>query len=135
VIKPYYKKDNKNYIAGLVYIRCLMLNNNYAAAEKILEDINVLPYEGSTGGHKYYEQTKLVLALQLLKKGNYKGAVQKVKEAREWPESLGVGKPYPDQINNSPADAIEKLIIQVKNGQKISGDVINDYIRKVTGID
>ncbi|MEP6627548.1 MAG: DUF5107 domain-containing protein [Ginsengibacter sp.] len=135
VVKPYYKKDNKNYIAGLLYIRCLMLNNNYAAAEKILEHINVLPYEGSTGGHKYYEQTKLVLALQLLKKSNYKGALQKVNEAREWPESLGVGKPYPDQIKNSPADDIEKLIIQVKNGQKISGDVIDDHIRKVTGID
>src|SRR6185437_14798104 len=40
VIEPYYKKDNGNYMAGLLYARCLLLNKNYEGAEKIFDHIN-----------------------------------------------------------------------------------------------
>jgi len=134
VIEPYYKKDKENYMAGLLYIKCLMLNNNYEAAEKILDNINILPYEDAKDAHNFYAQTKLMLALQYLKKHNYKLALQKVKEAREWPERLGAGAPYPDMVNNSAEDKIQKLIIQTKEGKKLSEGVIENYTKEINNI-
>lgn len=134
LIEPYYKKDKGNYMAGLLYARCLMLNKNYGDAEKIFDRINILPYEGAQEAHKLYAQTKLMLALQYLKKHDYKLALQKVKEARLWPERLGAGAPYSDMINNSVEDEIQKLIIQAKQGQKISDSVVEDYMIKISGI-
>ncbi|MDQ2719617.1 MAG: DUF5107 domain-containing protein [Bacteroidota bacterium] len=130
-IEPYYKKDNKNYIAGLLYVHCLLLNNDYADAEKVLKNINILPYEGAKEAHKYYEQTKLMLALQFLKKGNYKAALQRVNEAGQWPESLGAGAPYSNLIDNTLEDQILKLI---KQGHKLSDDTLKNYESKVNEI-
>ena len=79
VIEPYYKKDKENYMAGLLYARCLMLNKNYGEAEKIFDHINILPYEGANEAHKLYVQTKLNLALQFLKAHKYKTALAKSK--------------------------------------------------------
>ena len=134
IIEPYFKKDKSNYIAGLVYIKCLMLNDKYRNAEKVLNTINVLPNEGAADGRKYYEETKLMLALDFLQKGKYKLALQKVNEARQWPENLGVGAPYPDMINHHLEDGIEQLIGTTKEGQKISTEVFNNYKNKVKAI-
>ncbi|MEO6812433.1 MAG: tetratricopeptide repeat protein, partial [Ginsengibacter sp.] len=134
VIEPYYKKDKENYMAGLLYARCLMLNNNYNAAEKIFDHINILPYEGAQAAHNYYEQTKLMLALQFLKKYNYKIALKKVNEAMLWPENLGAGEPYPDMFDNSLENDIQKLINETKGGQKLSLEVFNNYESKVKAI-
>jgi hypothetical protein len=134
VIEPYYKKDKGNYMAGLLYARCLMLNNNYIAAEKIYDHINILPYEGAQAAHNYFVQTKLNLALQYLKKHKYKLASQKVNDARLWPERLGAGAPYPDMIKSTLEDDIQKLINQTKDGQKLSNDVIDGYMGKVNGV-
>ena len=133
VIEPYYKKNKPNYMAGLLYARCLMLNKNYDGAEKIFDHINILPYEGAREGHKLYVQTKLNLALQFLKAHNYKMALQKVNDARQWPERLGVGAPYPDMMNNTLEEEIQNLINQTSKGQKLSENLIDNYIKKVNG--
>lgn len=134
VIEPYYKKDKENYMAGLLSIQCLILNNNYEAAEKILDNINILPYEGAKDAHNLYEQTKLMLALQYLKKHNYKSALRKVKEAKEWPEKLGAGAPYPDMVNTSLEDSIQKLINQSRQGHVVPEDIFKNYMKKVNAI-
>jgi predicted Zn-dependent protease len=134
IIEPYYKKDKNNYVVGLVYINCLVLNDHYDEAETILNTINILPNEGARDGHKYYEEIKLMLALQFLEKHNYKAALQKVNEARQWPESLGVGEPYANMINDELENDIQKLINQTKQGQKLSAEVFNNYKTKVKAI-
>ncbi len=74
------------------------------------------------------------LALQYLKTDNYKFALQKVKESTLWPKSLGAGAPYPDMINNSLEDDIQKLINQTKEGQKLSMKDFDIYQAKVMAI-
>ena len=131
IIEPYYKKDPGNYMAGLLDARCLTLNNNYTAAEKILDHINILPYEGADGAHKLYVRTKLNLAIQFLKVRNYKKALQKLKEAKEWPERLGAGAPYPDMVDNTLEDQVQKLIYDTQKGQKLQEDAIEDILKKI----
>jgi predicted Zn-dependent protease len=132
-IEPFYKKHSSNYMIGMLYARCLMLNDRYSAAEKVLDQLHVLPYEGAKDGHKLYEQTKLMLALQLIKRGHLREASKKVEEARLWPEHLGVGAPYPDQIDNHPEDEIAELI-KDSSTQKPSEKTLDDYFAKVKAI-
>jgi len=94
VLEPYYKRSPSNYMIGLDYIRMLMLQGSFSHAEKMLKAIQVLPFEGATDGRKYYEQTKLMLALQALQQKKYRLADQKIQEAQSWPDHLGVGEPY-----------------------------------------
>ena len=134
IVSPYYQSHLDNYIIGMIYARCLMLSDQYDLAEKVLGDLKVLPYEGARDGHKLYEQTKLVPALQLVKQKNWKAALQKVDEARLWPENLGVGAPYADLIDSSLENNIEKLI---KNGMKNnppSEKVVAAYMAKAKAI-
>lgn len=133
-IEPYYKNNPENYIAGMLYTRCLILNNQYLDAEKVIDDIHILPFEGATGGHQMYKQIKLMLALELLEKGKYNAALQKVAESREWPERLGEGKPYPNMINETLQNSIKVLINQTIRSKKLDIQLFNVYKNEVKNI-
>ena len=91
-------------------MRVLSLNRKYEEAEKILNSIHILPFEGERGGRVLYREIKMMLATQALAKGNTKVAAKKVSEAHEWPHRLGVGKPYDDQIDTRLEDWINAMI-------------------------
>lgn len=85
-----------NYIMGMLYARTLLLNHEFAACDKLLATLNIIPFEGATIGRELYRETKLMLAVQEMKKRSYKMALVRIGEARQWPERLGVGAPYPE---------------------------------------
>lgn len=133
-IQTYYKKDVNNYMIGILYIRCLMLNGKYEEAERIFNNINILPYEGAKDAHSYYEQTKLMLALKDLKSKNYKRALQKVQEARLWPERLGEGKPYPEAVDNKIEDDLQKVIEQTADGTPLKKEWVEEFYKAINRI-
>jgi hypothetical protein len=93
----------------------LTYNKQYEEAEKILNTIHILPFEGERGGRLIYREIKMMLATQALAKGKTKDAGKKVAEAFEWPHRLGVGKPYDDQIDTRLEDWMNAMIaIQLK---------------------
>jgi hypothetical protein len=118
-LEPYYKTHPDNYIIGMLYIKSLMRNNQYDKADEIIKDINILPFEGATGSRKLYRGTKLMLAYKALEESNYSRALEKVDEAEEWPRNLGVGKPYPEQIDNDLENAIRALTYQRMNNTEL----------------
>ncbi len=130
-IRPYFNREPDNYIVGMLYVRCLMSDDQYSKAEKILSSIHILPYEGARNGHRLFKQIKLMLALQQLQKRHFSDALKKVNESREWPEHLGVGKPYSNQINHELTDEIENLIKESKKSHQLKEDQIKSFIRKV----
>ncbi|MGH2643863.1 MAG: tetratricopeptide repeat protein, partial [Chitinophagaceae bacterium] len=134
-VKPYFEKDNQNYIIGMLYAHCLMLNNKYIDAEKILDHIHILPFEGATQGNLLFRQDKLMLALQLLQDKKYQEALKKVSESREWPERLGEGKPYPDMINNTIQNEIEQFIRNTMQSHHLNIDKIEFYKKQVKAFD
>jgi tetratricopeptide (TPR) repeat protein len=89
-----YKKHKDNSVLGLQYSIALINNNQYAAGIKILEGMNILPFEGASEGKIVYEQACLFLSLDLVNKKRYKEAIKMIEKSKEWPENLGVGKPY-----------------------------------------
>lgn len=89
-----YKKFSKNYSIGLSYAKALLNNKQYAQCIKVLKTIKVLPFEGAGESRRIYEQSHVYLAYENLQKKNYTKAEQLLEASKEWPENLGVGKPF-----------------------------------------
>ncbi len=88
----------ENYNLGLSYATQLLRGGEYKACLELLEDIQVLPFEGASAGHALYEQAHILQAISWMEKNKYKKALSHLAEARKWPEQLGVGQPYtPDE--------------------------------------
>jgi predicted Zn-dependent protease len=102
--KEYQNRFPANYIIGMLYARTLMSNKRYNEANKLLKSIQILPNEGATDGRQLYKEAQLMLALDEMKKKNYKNALQYIASARLWPENLGVGKPYDEDIDERVED-------------------------------
>ncbi len=66
----------------------------YEECLDVLAGRTVLPYEGSWEAHDLYLRAHVSLALESMKAGDYKAALDHFDRAREYPESLGTGKPF-----------------------------------------
>jgi tetratricopeptide (TPR) repeat protein len=99
LIEPFYKAHSGNYIMGLLYAKTLLLNKKYGDCSVLLSGINILPFEGATVGRELYHETKLMQAADAIKNKNYTRAISFINDAKKWPENLGVGKPYPEDID------------------------------------
>jgi len=104
VATDYRNRFPENYIIGMLYAKTLMNNKKYNEANKLLQTIQILPNEGATDGRQLYKETQLMLALDAMKKKDYDKALQYTAAARLWPENLGVGKPYAEDIDERVED-------------------------------
>lgn len=107
-----YEANKENYVIGLDLIKALMKGEQYKKAEKVLSSIRVLPFEGATDAKKYYRQTKLMLAYEAMENGEFSKSLSKIQESEEWPRNLGVGKPYPELIDNQLERSLKVMVYQ-----------------------
>ncbi len=112
ITTPFYKAHPEQYIMGMLHGKTLMLNKKYREAEALLTQINIIPFEGATEGKLLYREAKLMLAIQEMQKKNYKKALNFISQSRLWPENLGVGKPYENQIDSRLEDWMEYVCNQ-----------------------
>ncbi|MFC2098888.1 DUF5107 domain-containing protein, partial [Bacteroidota bacterium] len=89
-----YKKHKSNSVLGIQYAKALINNGEYAKSLKILEGMNILPSEGARQGKVVFEQACLFLSMDMINKKKYGEAIKMIEKSKEWPENLGVGKPY-----------------------------------------
>ena len=104
VAAPFYKNHADNYIMGMLYAKTLLLSKNFAAADALLTKLQILPFEGATDGRQLYHEAKLMQAVTEMKKKEYKKALQLIAGAKLWPQNLGVGKPYDEDIDERLED-------------------------------
>ncbi len=83
-----------NFNMGLQYARVQLNNGQYKSCIQMLQNLDILPFEGSVQGKLIYEQACLFYVLELMAKEKYKAAVELLNKSEEWPENLGVGSPY-----------------------------------------
>ena len=91
-----------NYILGLTLAKAELAAGEFVAANQRLDRLVVLPYEGAAEARGLYQEAKLQLASDALTSRQWATAAKLIAAAREWPERLGAGKPY-------PADTDERL--------------------------
>ena len=114
----YYKQFPENYLLGMLYARALLANKDYNSTNKILQTIKILPNEGATDGRQLYKEVQLMLAMEEMEKKNYNEALKYIIAARQWPENLGVGKPYESDIDERLEDWLAyQNYIKLNNGQ------------------
>ncbi|MFH6966845.1 DUF5107 domain-containing protein [Flavobacterium sp. FlaQc-28] len=99
ITEPFYKKHKENYLMGMLYAKTLLLNKKYSEADAFLTKLEILPFEGATAGRQLYHEAKLMQALAEMKSKQYKKALQLIADAKLFPENLGVGKPYDENID------------------------------------
>jgi predicted Zn-dependent protease len=93
-----------NYILGMLHAKALLANGRYPEAAFRLARLQVIPYEGSVEGRRLYREAQLMLAVVALRKGDARGALRPIDAARLWPENLGAGKPYPENVDERLED-------------------------------
>ena len=99
LLTPYMSAHPKDYIMGLLYAKTLLIDGQFASADQILNKINVIPFEGATEGRDLFREAKLMQAIAAMRHKNYKKALTYINASRQWPERLGVGKPYGENID------------------------------------
>ena len=109
-IKPFHATRREHFPTASLCMRMLTYNKQYEEAEKILNTIHILPFEGESAGRRIYREIKMVLATQALAKGRIKEAERKVAETHVWPRKLGVGKPFDDRLDTRLEDWLSALI-------------------------
>jgi predicted Zn-dependent protease len=93
-----YKTFPGNYTVEFQYSKALSNKEQYAKSINILKNINILPFEGSYESRIVYENAHLQLAIDYIEDKKYRKAIDILNNSLEWPENIGVGKPYdPDQ--------------------------------------
>lgn len=126
-VEPFYKSHPANYIIGMLYAKTLLLNKRYHDCGKLLARIHILPFEGATIGRELYRETELMQAVAKIKSKNYNAALNYIAEGSKWPENLGVGKPYPENID----DRLENWMSYLCYIQQGKSDVATGYLQKI----
>jgi tetratricopeptide (TPR) repeat protein len=108
----YFEASPDNYMLGMLHAKALLLNQRYSEAVAALAKLNVLPYEGATEGRALYREAQLMLGAADARAGKWAEAATRVAAAREWPENLGAGKPYPKDVDERLEDRLEAQCLE-----------------------
>ena len=96
--KKAYKKYTTNYNIGLAHAKSLLNTQRFNEVLKVLKTVQVLPYEHASESRDIYERAHLGVALDYINKNKYQKALSILEKAKQWPENIGVGKPFtPDE--------------------------------------
>ena len=123
ILKKSYNKNPYNYAIGMRIVEALNETKRYKEAIDILNTLEVLPYEHATEFRNTYQKTYMGSTLEAIKNNNWGQAKLYLTKALEWPERLGVGKPY---------DAEERLplFFLAYVSKKMGGNSI-EYLQKI----
>jgi len=104
VADDYARRFPSNDSLALLRAKTLLLSGQYRAAAEFLSSLHVLPAEGTTEAHALFREAHLLLAVEQMRAGEYSDALRLVGIARQWPEQLGAGKPYPADVDERLED-------------------------------
>jgi len=102
-----------------------LYKQNFDQSIEILNKLILLPAEGAREGHEIYRSALVLRALDYLKHERYLKAIKDLEDARLWPETLGVGKPY---ITD---ERIEDYLMALCYIQMNQADDAAKYLQKV----
>ncbi|MFT4015321.1 MAG: DUF5107 domain-containing protein [Agriterribacter sp.] len=116
IATAFHKQHPDNLIMGMLYAKTLLLNKQYAETDKLLTHLQIIPFEGATEGKMLYREAKLMQAVAALQQKKFSVAKKFIEQGKLWPENLGVGKPYDDNIDTRLEDWMLYLTEKNKTG-------------------
>lgn len=112
VSADYHKRFPGDFRMNMLHARALLLNKQYKATTDLLNNTTILPYEGATDGRQLYREAWLMQAVDQIRSKNHKAALTSINKAKLWPENLGAGKPYDEQIDLRLEHYLEALVLE-----------------------
>jgi tetratricopeptide (TPR) repeat protein len=112
-----HKKFPDNDVISFLLARCYLLNKQYVNSFQLLTSKTFLPNEGSTEGRQLYREALLMMAFDQMEKNKFDEALRSIGKARQWPENLGVGKPY-DEDNDERLEKYMMALCYMKLNKK-----------------
>ncbi len=128
-IESFYQTHLQNYIIGMLYAKTLLLNKRYSDCDVVLSKLNIIPFEGATTGRVLFREARLMLAIKEMQNKNFSQALQFITSAKMWPENLGVGKPYQEDVDERLEDWMDYLIYTELNKTKEAGVALRKIIQ------
>lgn len=116
LLKEATTKFSGSYVLEMDYIRVLNSLGQYKKAMALLDKIHVLPYEGAGEGRALFKTVYLNAALEDLQSKRWKSARTKLEKSLEWPENLGVGKPF--NTNETMQNYLLGLVAKFQNQEE-----------------
>jgi len=120
-----------NYILGMLHAKALLAAGRHHDAAERLTRLEVLPYEGATEGRRLYREALLMVAVECLRKGDAAAALGSIDAARLWPENLGAGKPYPEDVDERLEDFLAAQALSRRGDSAAAGELL----RSLTSLD
>lgn len=110
ILDRYYASHKSNFHVADTYLKLLIAAKDYHKADKVISEVNILPFEGQSGSHIMWRDIKLHLAAESIDNGKLKRAMRYVEESLEWPERLGVGRPYDEFVSEDLENLFRAVI-------------------------
>ena len=129
--KKAFKKFPDNYNLGLAHAQALLNEEAFEKVISVLKNIQILPYEHASESRKIYEKAHIGAALIQISKKDFNKAIDILEQCKQWPENIGVGKPYdPDErMQNYLLAVCYKLTNQSGKESDLLKEII-DYTSK-----
>ena len=108
----YMRSYPDNYYIGLKLAQGYCEMGDYKSSLSLLRSLTVLPNEGAYVGRAVYRQSNIYSTIEQLLHRNYKKAQRALDLSDEWPENLGVGKPYEEDIDARLEDYLQAKIFE-----------------------
>lgn len=120
-----YSKFPDNYVLAYQLAKSLLISGKYRESLNVLTKTHILPNEGAKYGRTTYYQAAVMEAIDKMEKEKYNNALTLIDRSREWPENLGVGKPY--ETDERVTDYLESLY-RLEKGENASAKKLEDKI-------
>ena len=121
-----FRKNPHSYILAMDFARALLQMDRFKDCIRVLDGTSILPYEGAWEGHAIFRQAHLLQAAVELKAGLPKKALLSASSAREWPENLGVGRPY--DVDESMEDYLTALAYEAMGDRPRAFEVFENIV-------
>ena len=117
VATDYHKRFPTDFRINMLLAKAMLLDKQFKATGDLLDKTDILPYEGATDGRQLYREAWLMQAVAQIQSKNYKSALTSISKGKLWPENLGAGKPYDEDLDLRLENYLEALVYE-KTKQK-----------------
>jgi tetratricopeptide (TPR) repeat protein len=115
VSNVYSSQHPDHILLNMIHAKALLLNKKYIKSINVLTKLHVIPFEGSTDGRQLWREDWLLQAVEQISNKQYTKALKSIERAKEWPENLGVGKPYQEDIDEKAEEWLKTVCVECMN--------------------
>lgn len=124
------KKFGKLYMVRYDHAQSLLSIGKFEECVKILETTEILPNEGASDGRRIWRNANLESAIHNYSMKKFSKALVYANNTFEWPERLGVGKPY--NVDETLENFLKAMILD-KTGKKKEAEALYNKVAVYKG--